>query len=585
MNCAPPILNQDISQWSIEKQAQSLGCGLNISLDNSDTRDLSHLQPVIDSCIYKASRLGFRSIRISANWLEHTLSAAPYTIEPAFLSTIDHTIKQIKSYNLSTIISQDFSDNLFTVQPPSQELFSAVWAQIALRYKDSDTSLYFEITSPSSTHISNELWTSFCNEAISRIRKSNPYRSLIVQVPYAEGTNFGTNNKIAVDSFTIMSFKYFNPIQFTHQGLTLTGMPSQCKGTPWPLSASDTIRIKTEFDAVHNSPPVFISEFGASDSADMTSRIKWNSAVSKQCRSHHLSMAYSPFCTIEKLTEQLSSDSLKLLFNAVLIPENLSAPPLTSDSSDTTLPHGDYVLLDDFENIFKAQPGMNFLGAARQFAQNTTFKKSGWYAMGNDSTIVYSFDSVPLLKWDEWYKKELEHNGALLIGPYGLSGNGVYGRYHVKSVGESYAFAGCGTSFCGEYYTNKIDFTNLQAVTFWARGKGTWRVMFLTDTIDQGYAPKDQWGHFGTDFELNDSWKQYVFWTKNFKPMEYSRAKKEKLQWSEACKKSTFFEIVTSQNYGQDVDEMLELQVDEIRLYGVSYEKTFGFTYKNPEVD
>jgi hypothetical protein len=258
--------------------------------------------------------------------------------------------------------------------------------------------------------------------------------------------------------------------------------------------------------------------------------------------------------------------------------------PSSADSTNINyrlIPQGDYVLLDDFENRFNAQPGMNHLGAARQYAENSTFTKSGWYAMGNDSTTVFSRDSVSVLKWDVWYKNGLEHNGALLIGPYGLSGGGgIYGRFHVKAVGASYAFAGCGTSFCGEYYTNKIDFSDLTAITFWAKGKGYWRIMVLTDTIDQGYPKEDQWGHFGEDFELTDTWKQFTFWIKDFKPMNYSRAKKENLQWKTACTKSTFFEFVTSQAYTQNVDEMLELQVDDILLYGVSYEKTFGFKYK-----
>jgi hypothetical protein len=291
-------------------------------------------------------------------------------------------------------------------------------------------------------------------------------------------------------------------------------------------------------------------------------------------------------CTI------LSGCSLLLIMNttpSALNNDTSRVPPKKQAQSPDnklypdSLPGGDFVLLDNFENIFKAQPGMNHLGAARQFAQDTMFKKSGWYAMGNSSTTVYSYESVPLTKWNDWYKKGLEHNGALLIGQYGQSGNGVYGRYHVKSVNKEYAFAGCGTSYCGEYYSNKIDFTDLEAVTLWARGKGTWRVMLLTDTIDQGYPPGEQWGHFGEDFELTNNWKQYVFWTKNFQPMNFSRAKKESLQWKDACKKSTFFEIITSQKYGQNVDEMLELQVDDIRLYGVSYNKTFGFTFKNPQ--
>jgi hypothetical protein len=64
--------------------------------------------------------------------------------------------------------------------------------------------------------------------------------------------------------------------------------------------------------------------------------------------------------------------------------------------------------------------------------------------------------------------------------------------------------------------------------------------------------------------------------------MNYSRAKKEKLQWKTACVKSTFLEFITSQYYGQNVDDTLELQIDDIRLYGVTYDKTFGFRYKVP---
>ncbi len=242
-----------------------------------------------------------------------------------------------------------------------------------------------------------------------------------------------------------------------------------------------------------------------------------------------------------------------------------------------------FVLLDDFENRFRAQPGINHLGAAAQYALDTFFQKSGWYVFGNDSTAIFSLDSVKLLTWEQWYKKEISHNNAALaIGSYGVNKNGIGCKIYLKSNNDVYAYAGLGTSFAGEYYTNKVDLSDLDSISFMARGKGKWRLQIVTDTIDQGYPPEDQWGHFGMDFQPSDTWKIFNISIDNFKPMNYSRAKKEKLQWKTACVKSTFLEFITSQYYGQNVDDTLELQIDDIRLYGVTYDKTFGFRYKVP---
>jgi hypothetical protein len=256
------------------------------------------------------------------------------------------------------------------------------------------------------------------------------------------------------------------------------------------------------------------------------------------------------------------------VFNCVESPETMQIQQ----------PEG-YVLLDDFENKFRAQPGLNDLGAAEQFSERVTYTRSGWYVFGNDSTRITSFDGSTIFRWEEWYKQGLPNNGYIAIGPYGSSMNGLFCRILLKSTGMDYAYAGCGTSLIGNYYEKKIDLSALTTVTFEARGKGIFRLQIVTDTIDQGYPPEDQWGHFGIDFELTDEWKHYTCPTSEFKPMSYSRARKEGLQWSTACVKSTFLEFITSQDYGQHVNDTLEIAVDDIRLYGVTYEETFGFRY------
>jgi len=147
-----------------------------------------------------------------------------------------------------------------------------------------------------------QLWNIYLAEAIELIRKTNADRTLIVGT--ANWGGLGSLNELEIpdDDYIIVTYHYYNPFQFTHQGAEWVGGSDDWLGTTWSAFSTEKQAVISDFAgasawSMQHNMPIFMGEFGAYNKADISSRVKWTSFVAREAERRTFSWAYWEFCS------------------------------------------------------------------------------------------------------------------------------------------------------------------------------------------------------------------------------------------------------------------------------------------------
>src|SRR5207237_8706804 len=90
-------------------------------------------------------KAGFATVRLPVRWSAHAGKDAPYAIDPKFAERVDWAIDQALANRLNIIVNVHHYEEM-DVDPDKQlPRLTAIWEQIATRYKDRPASGYFEL--------------------------------------------------------------------------------------------------------------------------------------------------------------------------------------------------------------------------------------------------------------------------------------------------------------------------------------------------------------------------------------------------------------------------------------------------------
>ncbi len=250
--------------------------------------------------LQRIAAAGFDSVRVVIAWQHHAAAQAPFTIDPVFFARIDEVIQQAQGFGLGVVI--DLHDDTALYQRPRAEWQRtlAIWEQIARHYAKASKSLVFEVLNEPQDKMQGALWQAFAQEALSRIRPSNPDRWIILG-----GDNWNSLDGLARfappdDDHVMLTFHYYDPYAFTHQGATwFEGAPPA--GRPWG-SASERRALERAFDraaalAQKYHMPLWLGEFGATTATAVAQRAKWTRAVRLAAQSRGMGWCYFDFAT------------------------------------------------------------------------------------------------------------------------------------------------------------------------------------------------------------------------------------------------------------------------------------------------
>jgi len=298
-NSTPP---PQTGNTEITKQCRALGRGINIGNALEAPEEGAWGVRIENDYFTLIKNKHFDSVRIPIRWSAHADAKPPYTIHRAFFERVDEVVGQALANGLRIVIDIHHYEELVKEPAAHRDRFLALWEQIAIHYQNYPSSLYFELLNEPTGLLSAELWNTYLAEAIKVIRKTNPNRPIIVDT--AEWGGLKALNKLILpdnDRNLIVTYHYYEPFHFTHQGTPWIGGSSPWVGTTWIGTAHQQEKIEKDFDdaaqwAETNDRPLYMGEFGAYKEADERSRALWTEFVARSAEKQEISWAYWEFC-------------------------------------------------------------------------------------------------------------------------------------------------------------------------------------------------------------------------------------------------------------------------------------------------
>jgi endoglucanase len=245
---------------------------------------------------------GFDSIRVPIRWSAHADDAAPYTIDPAFFERIDWVVEQALSRELLVIINTHHYEEIMRNPAKHRERLLALWSQIGERYQDQPSDLLFEILNEPNGAMRADQWNSVLVDALAVIRETNPERNVVIGS--TDWNKASTLYQLVLpedDRHIIVTFHYYEPFQFTHQGAEWVAGSDAWVGTTWEGDLMQRQAIEEYLDwaamwGEASNRPIYLGEFGAYGKADVQSRALWTAFVARQAEERGMSWAYWELC-------------------------------------------------------------------------------------------------------------------------------------------------------------------------------------------------------------------------------------------------------------------------------------------------
>lgn len=264
---------------------------------------------------------GFDSVRIPIRWSAH-ISEDDYTIDKNFMERVVHVVDKALENGLVTIINTHHFEELYQDPDKYGPVLVKIWEQIAEKFKNYPDKLFFEIYNEPAQQLTSDKWNKLYSEALKVIRKTNPKRIVIIDVPNWAHYSAVRDLQLLDDENIIVSFHYYEPFNFTHQGAEWV-TPQLPTGVKWEGKDWEVEQIKNHFKYVNdwakkNNVPIFLGEFGAYSKADMDSRVKWTETVRKTAEEFGFSIAYWEFCAGFGIYDRTSRTWIEPLATAAL---------------------------------------------------------------------------------------------------------------------------------------------------------------------------------------------------------------------------------------------------------------------------
>jgi endoglucanase len=247
------------------------------------------------------SQRGFTAVRLPVRWSAHALKEPPYTIDPGFFKRVDWAVEQALTNKLAIVVNMHHYEEMATDPSGNQARYLAIWQQIAEHYQAYPNGLLFEPMNEPNGLLKAKQWNDLIALVLPVIRASNPTRNLVIGPAEWNGMRALNDLKLpAADQHIIVTFHYYSPFQFTHQGAEWAQGSESWLGTRWGSNAEQQM-VDFDFNIVtqwakDSQRPVFMGEFGAYSKADMDSRARWTAYVARAAEKHGFSWGYWEFC-------------------------------------------------------------------------------------------------------------------------------------------------------------------------------------------------------------------------------------------------------------------------------------------------
>jgi endoglucanase len=245
-------------------------------------------------------RAGFDFVRVNLQAFKHM--DAQDRLDPAWLAKLDDVVREAQKAGLGVILDEhDFDVCSEDIEICGTRL-SAFWTQVAPRYANAPQNVAFELLNEPHDKLNGEVWNGLLARLLGIVRSTNPTRIVVVGPTHWNSLNDLPLLKLPQDPNLLLTFHYYEPFHFTHQGATWAGEEvKQLHGITWGSDA-ERAAVATDFDKVAawskaNNRPVLLGEFGAYDKSGtpLDLRVAYISAARTEAEKRGFGWAYWQF--------------------------------------------------------------------------------------------------------------------------------------------------------------------------------------------------------------------------------------------------------------------------------------------------
>ena len=242
-------------------------------------------------------KAGFAHVRI--NFFGFKFMGPENVLDEMVLRRLDAVIEEVLARGLIPIVDEHDTHTCQRDVSECAPKLRAFWRQIAERYAGKYPELVFEILNEPGGQMTSSSWNTLLNECLEIVRRTNPERPVIAAVLNIDEIPIDELALPADDRNLIVTFHYYAPIRFTHQGAPWSQTFSRIGPLDWG-SADDEANAAADFRKVSvwaekEKRPIYLGEFGVYERAPSDGRLRYLSFVARSADRLGWSWAYWQF--------------------------------------------------------------------------------------------------------------------------------------------------------------------------------------------------------------------------------------------------------------------------------------------------
>jgi endoglucanase len=242
---------------------------------------------------------GFDFVRVNLQAFRHMKPTGE--LEDAWLKRLDWVVANASAAGLSVIIDEHDFDACSKDPGVCRIALGNFWKQVAPRYRNAPPSVMFELLNEPHDKLDAAGWNALFVDMLAIVRRTSPTRTVVIGP-----TQWNSLDKLETlklpesDRNILVTFHYYEPFQFTHQGASWTDMV-KVHGISWGSDA-DRTRLAGDFAKVAawskaTGRPVLLGEFGAYDKSGTPAELRaaYTAAVAREAERNGFPWAYWQF--------------------------------------------------------------------------------------------------------------------------------------------------------------------------------------------------------------------------------------------------------------------------------------------------
>lgn len=242
---------------------------------------------------------GFDFIRVNLQAFRHMKQDG--ALEDAWLKRLDWVVGNATAAGLSVILDEHDFELCSNDAATCRIALGNFWKQVAPRYRNAPPSVLFELLNEPHAQLDADHWNALLADMLAIVRRTNPTRTVVIGPTQWNSLDQLPTLKLPENDRNILvTFHYYEPFRFTHQGASWTNMTG-VHGVTWG-SAADRARLAADFAKVAawskaSGRPVLLGEFGAYDKSGtpIELRAAYVNAVAREAEKNGFPWAYWQF--------------------------------------------------------------------------------------------------------------------------------------------------------------------------------------------------------------------------------------------------------------------------------------------------